>query len=179
MKKSCQVLVWTGCYVHLQWVIQASWIWFKTQYLWLLLMMIGDLSLQVKEMFYHAFDNYMRHAFPLDELRPMSCTGEDSLGSYSLTLVMSLYFCSFSWAFLQKMDLCLLAFPVFLVHIQFNRDCQMDKWIVCWNNTVLKSSVTRPCGWLISNLFFFTLDGRLMHWTCLHCWVIVPGLVKL
>jgi hypothetical protein len=87
----------------------------------------------------------------------MSCTGEDSLGSYSLTLVMSLYFYSFRWAFLQKMDLCLLAFPVFLVHIQFNRDCQMDKWIVCWNNTVLKSSVTRPCGWLISNLFFLPL----------------------
>jgi hypothetical protein len=53
-------------------------------------MMIGDLSLQVKEMFYHAFDNYMRHAFPLDELRPMSCTGEDSLGSYSLTLIDAL-----------------------------------------------------------------------------------------
>jgi mannosidase alpha-like ER degradation enhancer 2 len=53
-------------------------------------MMIVDLSLQVKEMFYHAFDNYMRHAFPLDELRPMSCTGEDSLGSYSLTLIDAL-----------------------------------------------------------------------------------------
>jgi mannosidase alpha-like ER degradation enhancer 2 len=44
----------------------------------------------VKEMFYHAFDNYMRHAFPLDELRPMSCTGEDTLGSYSLTLIDAL-----------------------------------------------------------------------------------------
>lgn len=38
-------------------------------------------------MFYHGFDNYMEYAFPLDELRPMSCTGEDSLGGYSLTLV--------------------------------------------------------------------------------------------
>lgn len=43
--------------------------------------------MQVKTMFYHGFDNYMQYAFPLDELRPMSCTGEDSLGGYSLTLV--------------------------------------------------------------------------------------------
>jgi hypothetical protein len=38
-------------------------------------------------MFYHAFDGYMQHAFPLDELRPLSCQGEDSLGGYALTLV--------------------------------------------------------------------------------------------
>lgn len=38
-------------------------------------------------MFYHAFDGYMEHAFPLDELRPLSCGGEDSLGGYALTLV--------------------------------------------------------------------------------------------
>lgn len=39
-------------------------------------------------MFYHAFDGYMDHAFPLDELRPLSCGGEDSLGGYALTLVI-------------------------------------------------------------------------------------------
>lgn len=38
-------------------------------------------------MFYHAFNGYMKHAFPLDELRPLSCEGEDSLGGYALTLV--------------------------------------------------------------------------------------------
>lgn len=38
-------------------------------------------------MFYHAFNGYMEHAFPLDELRPLSCGGEDSLGGYALTLV--------------------------------------------------------------------------------------------
>lgn len=54
-------------------------------------------------MFYHGFDNYMQHAFPEDELRPLSCTplsrGGDSpanaelndvLGNYSLTLIDSL-----------------------------------------------------------------------------------------
>ena len=28
-----------------------------------------------KEMFYHGYDSYMRHAFPLDELNPVACTG--------------------------------------------------------------------------------------------------------
>uniref|UniRef100_A0A0E0FTU3 alpha-1,2-Mannosidase n=1 Tax=Oryza nivara TaxID=4536 RepID=A0A0E0FTU3_ORYNI len=45
---------------------------------------------EVKDMFYHAFDGYMQHAFPLDELRPLSCQGEDSLGGYALTLIDSL-----------------------------------------------------------------------------------------
>ncbi|XP_065863179.1 alpha-mannosidase I MNS4 [Euphorbia lathyris] len=45
---------------------------------------------EVREMFYHAFDGYMNHAFPLDELRPLSCEGEDSLGGYALTLIDSL-----------------------------------------------------------------------------------------
>lgn len=41
-------------------------------------------------MFYHAFNGYMEHAFPLDELRPHSCAGEDSLGGYALTLVIQI-----------------------------------------------------------------------------------------
>ncbi|OWM71630.1 hypothetical protein CDL15_Pgr005817 [Punica granatum] len=49
-----------------------------------------ELRDEVREMFYHAFDGYMEHAFPHDELRPMSCTGEDTLGSYALTLIDSL-----------------------------------------------------------------------------------------
>lgn len=54
-------------------------------------------------MFYHGFDNYMKIAFPEDELRPVSCTPltrdpvnprnvelNDVLGNYSLTLIDSL-----------------------------------------------------------------------------------------
>lgn len=54
-------------------------------------------------MFYHGFDNYMKHAFPEDELRPISCRPlvrdtsnparfelNDVLGNYSLTLIDSL-----------------------------------------------------------------------------------------
>lgn len=54
-------------------------------------------------MFYHGFDNYMKHAYPEDELRPLSCTPRfrehdepihadlnDVLGNYTLTLIDSL-----------------------------------------------------------------------------------------
>lgn len=57
---------------------------------------------QAKEMFDHGFDGYMRHAFPADELMPLSCRGrfrdvevnrgdlDDALGNFSLTLIDSL-----------------------------------------------------------------------------------------
>lgn len=55
------------------------------------------------ELFYHGFDNYLKHAFPEDELRPLNCSPltrdranpgrfelNDPLGNYSLTLVDTL-----------------------------------------------------------------------------------------
>ncbi|KAM7485253.1 hypothetical protein LguiA_001262 [Lonicera macranthoides] len=45
---------------------------------------------EVRGMFYHAFDGYMDHAFPRDELKPLTCEGEDTLGGYALTLIDSL-----------------------------------------------------------------------------------------
>uniref|UniRef100_A0A914EPM6 alpha-1,2-Mannosidase n=1 Tax=Acrobeloides nanus TaxID=290746 RepID=A0A914EPM6_9BILA len=58
---------------------------------------------QAKEMFYFGYDNYMEHAFPLDELDPIHCKGRgpdydhpenininDVLGDYSLGLVDAL-----------------------------------------------------------------------------------------
>ncbi|KAF3645510.1 putative pre-mRNA-processing factor 6-like [Capsicum annuum] len=49
-----------------------------------------ELRDEVREMFYHAFNGYMEHAFPRDELRPLTCGGEDTLGGYALTLIDSL-----------------------------------------------------------------------------------------
>ncbi|KAK3393665.1 glycosyl hydrolase family 47-domain-containing protein [Podospora didyma] len=64
---------------------------------------VADLRRETVEMFYHGYDNYMRVAFPEDELRPVSCTPltrdarnprnvelNDVLGNYSLTLIDSL-----------------------------------------------------------------------------------------
>lgn len=45
---------------------------------------------KTKYMFYHGYNNYLTHAYPYDELRPLSCTGQDTWGSYSLTLVDAL-----------------------------------------------------------------------------------------
>ncbi|KMZ61171.1 mannosyl-oligosaccharide 1,2-alpha-mannosidase, family GH47 [Zostera marina] len=39
----------------------------------------GILKERVRKMFYHAYDNYMAHAFPHDELKPISKTFTDSL----------------------------------------------------------------------------------------------------
>ncbi|KAF2138324.1 glycoside hydrolase family 47 protein [Aplosporella prunicola CBS 121167] len=64
---------------------------------------IEDLKRETTDIFYHGYENYMRHAFPEDELRPLSCTPltrdranpahievNDVLGNYSLTLIDSL-----------------------------------------------------------------------------------------
>ncbi|KAI0391304.1 glycoside hydrolase family 47 protein [Xylariaceae sp. FL0594] len=64
---------------------------------------VAQLRQETVDMFYHGFDNYMKIAFPEDELRPVSCTPltrdalnprnvelNDVLGNYSLTLIDSL-----------------------------------------------------------------------------------------
>ncbi|CAD6199695.1 unnamed protein product [Caenorhabditis auriculariae] len=45
---------------------------------------------KVKNMFYHAYNGYLAHGYPLDELKPISCTGQDTWGSFSLSLVDAL-----------------------------------------------------------------------------------------
>jgi len=45
---------------------------------------------EVREMFQHAYNSYLEHAYPYDELRPLSCDGVDTWGSYSLTLIDAL-----------------------------------------------------------------------------------------
>ncbi|KAI1827119.1 glycoside hydrolase family 47 protein [Xylaria intraflava] len=63
----------------------------------------SQLRAETVGMFYHGFDNYMKIAFPEDELRPISCSPltrdpinprnvelNDVLGNYSLTLIDSL-----------------------------------------------------------------------------------------
>ncbi|CAG8493880.1 12712_t:CDS:10 [Ambispora gerdemannii] len=38
----------------------------------------GETAHRTQEMFYHGFDNYMKHAFPDDELNPIQCVGRGS-----------------------------------------------------------------------------------------------------
>lgn len=63
---------------------------------------IAQLRSDTRELFYHGYDNYMLHAFPEDELKPITCQPltrkdnpsdvgvNDVLGNYSLTLIDSL-----------------------------------------------------------------------------------------
>lgn len=41
-------------------------------------------------MFMFGFSNYMQHAFPMDDLRPISCGGHNTQGGIANTLVDSL-----------------------------------------------------------------------------------------
>eukprot|EP01119_Soliformovum_irregulare_P021117 TRINITY_DN6977_c0_g1_i2.p1 TRINITY_DN6977_c0_g1~~TRINITY_DN6977_c0_g1_i2.p1 ORF type:complete len:367 (+),score=89.06 TRINITY_DN6977_c0_g1_i2:1-1101(+) len=45
---------------------------------------------EVREMFHYAYDSYMQHAFPMDELLPLTCEGVETWGDYSLTLIDTL-----------------------------------------------------------------------------------------
>ncbi|OAQ79346.1 ER glycosyl hydrolase (Edem) [Purpureocillium lilacinum] len=64
---------------------------------------LAQLRQETVDTFYHGFSNYMKHAFPEDELRPLTCSSltrdrdnpgrielNDALGNYSLTLIDSL-----------------------------------------------------------------------------------------
>ncbi|KAL8757009.1 MAG: hypothetical protein Q9199_002551 [Rusavskia elegans] len=64
---------------------------------------IKELRQEAEHMFYHGYDNYMKHSFPEDELKPLTCKPltrdrldpthielNDALGNYSLSLVDSL-----------------------------------------------------------------------------------------
>lgn len=64
---------------------------------------LKELRSKARSVFYHGYNGYLDYAFPLDELRPLSCTGlgrdwddpgnigiNDVLGDYSLTLVDSM-----------------------------------------------------------------------------------------
>ncbi|OCT82984.1 ER degradation-enhancing alpha-mannosidase-like protein 3 isoform X2 [Xenopus laevis] len=62
----------------------------------------AHLRIQVLEMFDHAYGSYMQHAYPADELMPLTCRGrirgqepsrgdvDDALGKFSLTLIDTL-----------------------------------------------------------------------------------------
>uniref|UniRef100_A0A8C1GAJ3 alpha-1,2-Mannosidase n=1 Tax=Cyprinus carpio TaxID=7962 RepID=A0A8C1GAJ3_CYPCA len=45
---------------------------------------------RIKAMFYHAYNSYLENAYPYDELRPLTCDGQDTWGSFSLTLIDAL-----------------------------------------------------------------------------------------
>jgi hypothetical protein len=51
---------------------------------------LSELRNSTVQLFRHAFGSYMAHAFPMDELLPLSCKGSNSFGGVSVTLIDSL-----------------------------------------------------------------------------------------
>lgn len=51
---------------------------------------LAALRHQTLSMFNHAFHSYIHHAFPLDELQPLSCTGADTFGGLTISLIDTL-----------------------------------------------------------------------------------------
>ncbi len=45
---------------------------------------------KIKSMFYHAYDSYLIYASGFDELQPISCTGMNTWGTFSLSLIDAL-----------------------------------------------------------------------------------------
>ena len=37
---------------------------------------------KARRMFYHGYNNYLEHAYPYDELKPLSCKGQDTWGRF-------------------------------------------------------------------------------------------------
>jgi len=51
---------------------------------------IEQLKGRTRDLFYHSYDNYMKYAFPMDELKPISCSGSSEFGNLTMTLIDSL-----------------------------------------------------------------------------------------
>lgn len=46
--------------------------------------------MKVRSMFYHAYDSYLKYATDFDELMPISCSGMNTWGTFSLSLIDAL-----------------------------------------------------------------------------------------
>jgi hypothetical protein len=88
---------------------------------------------QAKEMFYHGYRNYMKHAFPWDELKPLSCEGrrwdqrergdlDDVLGGFSLTLIDSLDML----AIIGDREEFVRAVNLVIKHVTFDRNVEVS-----------------------------------------------------
>jgi ER degradation enhancer, mannosidase alpha-like 1 len=94
-----------------------------------------ELREKTKEMFNHGYSGYLTHAFPLDELNPIKCTGRgpdhsnpdnwninDVLGGFSLTLVDTLD----TLAVMGNQTEFEKAVGLVLKHVKFNVDSRVQ-----------------------------------------------------
>ncbi|KAK2181936.1 hypothetical protein NP493_376g04020 [Ridgeia piscesae] len=73
-------------------------------------------------MFQHAYNGYLKYAYPYDELRPLTCDGHDTWGSYSLTLIDALDTLAIMGNFSEFKRVATLLIEV----VDFNRDIDVS-----------------------------------------------------
>ncbi|XP_067825713.1 ER degradation-enhancing alpha-mannosidase-like protein 3 [Heptranchias perlo] len=125
----------------------------------------GKIRNQIVEMFEHAYSNYMKHAYPADELMPLSCRGrvrglepsrgdvDDALGKFSLTLIDTLD----TLVVLNKLDEFEDAVRKVILSVQFDNDVVVS---------VFETNI-RVLGGLLGGHVMATMlknHGKKMHW---------------
>ncbi|XP_076352993.1 ER degradation-enhancing alpha-mannosidase-like protein 3 [Tachypleus tridentatus] len=118
-----------------------------------------------REMFYHAYKSYLNHAYPADELMPLSCKGryrdkepnrgdiDDALGNFSLTLVDSLD----TLVLLGDLDEFEHAVKLVIRDVKFDSDLIVS---------VFETNIRMVGGLLSGHIFSSYLQDKLnhMHW---------------
>ena len=91
------------------------------------------LQAKAKKMFFHGYHSYLQHAFPWDELKPLSCEGrrwdakergdlDDALGGYALTLIDSLDML----AIVGEKEEFVKAVNLVIQHVNFDRNVNVS-----------------------------------------------------
>lgn len=107
-------------------------------------------------MFEHAYNGYMKYAYPYDELRPLTCDGVDTWGRYIYVqtwshkkLKLTLYTCSYSLSLIDALDTLI----VMGLHDEFNKAVDYIKYNVSFdadiNVSVFETNI-RVVGGLLS-----------------------------
>lgn len=105
---------------------------------------------EVVGMFDHAFQGYMDRAFPMDDLRPISCTGSNSQGGIALTLLDSL-----DMLYLLKKGKELRKAVLF---ISKSLDFDIDVRVHVFEVTI------RALGGLLSGHVLLSKDSKMVPW---------------
>ena len=81
-----------------------------------------ELRDSVRDMFDHAYGSYLEYGFPRDELTPLSCSGKDTWGNYSLTLIDTID----TLAVLGKWDEFGRVIDLVAATVRFNKDLNVS-----------------------------------------------------
>ena len=67
-------------------------------------------------MFYHGYDSYLKYAYPYDELKPLSCSGQDTWGRLVNAEKVHVTFESYMYMYIVYLH-CICSLQPFLCHV--------------------------------------------------------------